>query len=73
MIRHSLRKRTRNRRLAAVLAFLGLVIWVLATTLHIAPANARDVSVTHIGDRLVGTVAGGVLVAGSIALLAAAS
>jgi uncharacterized membrane protein len=67
------RKRTRVRRLAAALAFLGLVIWVLAATLHIAPADARDVSVTHIGDRLVGTVAGGALIAGGIALLAAAS
>jgi len=47
--------------------------WVLAATLHVTPADARDVSVSHIGDRLVGTVAGGALVAGGIALLAAAS
>jgi hypothetical protein len=73
MIRNSIRKRTRNRRLAAALGFLGLVIWVLAPTLHVAPAATRDVTVTHIGDRLVGTVAGGALVAGGIALLAAAS
>ena len=67
------RKRTRARRLAAALAFLGLVTWVLAATLHVAPADARDVSVTHIGDRVVGTVAGGALIASGIALLAAAS
>ena len=71
MIRHS-RTRTRIRRLAAVFASLGLLTWVLAATLHVTPADARDVSVSHIGDRLVGTVAGGALVAGGIALLAAA-
>jgi uncharacterized membrane protein len=67
------RKRTHVRRLAATFAFLGLAIWVLAVTLRIAPADTRDVSVSHIGDRLVGIVAGGALIAGGIALFAAAS
>lgn len=72
MIRHS-RKRSRIRRLAAACASLGLVIWLLAVTLHVTPADARDVSVSHIRDRLVGIVTGGAFVAGGIALLAAAA
>jgi len=55
-----------------VFASLGLLIWVIAATLHVTPADARDVNVGHVGDRLLGIATGGGLVASGIALLAAA-
>jgi hypothetical protein len=50
-----------------------LLIWAIAATLHVTPADARDVNVAHVGDHLLGIVTGGVFVAGGIALLAAAA
>ncbi len=67
------RTRTRIKTAAAALAALGLLLWVIAATLHVTPADARDVALGHMGDRSLGIVAGGVSVAGSIALLMAAS
>ncbi len=70
MIWHS-RKRTRIRAVGMVFAFLGLLTWVIAATLHVTRADARDVNVGHVGDRVLGIATGGALVASGIALLAA--
>jgi hypothetical protein len=67
------RTRTRIKAAASALAFVGLLLWVIAATMHVTAADARDVAVGHIGDRTLGVVAGGVAIAGSIALMAAAS
>ena len=66
------RTRTRIKAAASALAFVGLLLWVIAATLHVTAADARDVAVGHIGDRTLGIVGGGVAIAGSIALLVAA-
>jgi hypothetical protein len=67
------RRRTRIKAAASALAAVGVLLWVIAATLHVTAADARDVAVGHIGDRTLGIVAGGAAIAGSIALLAAAS
>ena len=70
-----LRSRTRTRIKVAAGAFacLGLLLWVIAATLHVTPPSARDVDLGHTGDRSLGVVAGGVFIVGGIALLMAAS
>ena len=65
--------RTRIKAAAGALAIVGVLLWAIAATLHVTAADARDVAVSHIGDRTLGMVAGGVAIAGGIALLAAAS
>ena len=72
MIRQS-RRRSRVRAMAAALALLGLLLWVSAASLHVTPADQRDVDLGHVGDRSLGIVAGGVSIVGGIALLVAAS
>jgi hypothetical protein len=69
------RTRTRTRIKVAAGAFtcLGLLLWVIAGTLHVTPPSARDVDLGHTGDRSLGVVAGGVLIVGGIALLVVAS
>ena len=67
------RRRTRIKAAASALAVVGVLLWVIAATLHVGAAEARDVAVDHIGGRSLGIVAGGVAIAGSIALLAAGS
>ena len=71
----TLRSRTRTRIKVAAGAFacLGLLLWVIAVTLHVTPPSARDVDLGHTGDRSLGVVAGGVFIVGGIALLMAAS
>jgi hypothetical protein len=63
--------RARRRMAAAILATLGVTLWAVATTVYLTPASARDVSIPHITDRLVGVVGGGATLAGAIVLLAA--
>jgi hypothetical protein len=65
--------RTWVKAAASALAVVGVLLWVIAATVHVTAADARDVAVTHIGARSLGIIAGGVAIAGSIALLAAAS
>jgi len=67
------RTRTRIKAAASALAVVGVLLWAIAATLHVTAADARDVAVGHIGDRTLGIVGGGVAIAGSIALLAAAN
>jgi hypothetical protein len=67
------RTRTRIKIAAGASACLGLLLWVIAATLHVTPPRARDVDLGHTGDRFLGVVAGGVFIAGGIALLVAAS
>lgn len=67
------RTRTQFKAAASALAVVGVLLWAIAATLHVTAADARDVAVGHIGDRTLGIVAGGVAIAGGIALLAAAS
>jgi hypothetical protein len=64
------RTRTRIKIAAGAFACLGALLWVIAA---VASANAGDVSIDHMMDRSLGVVAGGVLIAGGIAMLAAAS
>src|SRR5579871_5575625 len=61
----------RRKVLAALLGSFGVVLWVLAVLLHVTPADARDVNYPHIQERLLGIVAGGAAITGSIALIAA--
>jgi hypothetical protein len=64
--------RTRRRKFASALMVLGISLWVGAIMLHITPADARDVSFPHMEARLLAIVTGGALVAGGIAIFAAA-
>jgi heme O synthase-like polyprenyltransferase len=64
------RRRNRIRAVAAALALLGLLLWVIAA---VAPADAQDVTVDHIMDRSLGVVVGGGSIVGGIALLVVAS
>jgi len=72
-IKRSNRKRARGIALAAIFVAVGMLLWVAAATLHVAPAQDRDVSFGHLEARSLGVVAGGVAVAGGIALLAVVS
>jgi hypothetical protein len=67
------RTRTRIKLAAGAFACLGLLLWVTAATLHVAPPGARDVDLGHTGDRSLGVVAGGVFIIGGIVLLVVAS
>jgi hypothetical protein len=53
------------------LALVGVLLWVTAVVLHVAPADARDVTFPHIEARLLAIVTGGASVGGGIMLLAA--
>lgn len=59
-----------RRTLAASLALVGIMLWVAAVAVHVTPADARDVTFSHMEARLMGIVTGGASVAGGIILLA---
>jgi hypothetical protein len=66
------RMRERKKILGGALAVLGVVVWAISAALRLAPADHRDVSISHFEERSLGVIAGGASVVGGIILLATA-
>jgi putative copper export protein len=60
----------RRQALAASLAAGGLVLWVLAVMLGVAPAATRDVTQPHIEAQLLAIIVGGALITSGIIVIA---
>jgi hypothetical protein len=49
---------------------LGILVWAISATFHVTSHDAR-VSVSHLEERSLGSIAGGASIVGGVMLLAA--